>query len=332
LAAAVPSSAWRRRWRRQRGIALVAALWFLILLSVLAASYAAATRGDIRLAGNAVATAAAQALADAAIHRVIAAMAAAGNTAPYRLDGTPYAWAFGDGQVRFIIEDESGKIDINEAEPETLAALFQVAGADARQARTLAEGIAVFRGSLQPADEAAAVEDAGGQRNSNAFVLVDELIQVPGMTGDLFERVAPLVTVYTASPEPNRTVSSPEVLSVLQWLESRSGGGITTGAGQRVAAGRSDRRQRLADAVQGLQQATGRGGDGGPSVLEEGAEEPTFGQGVYTIHAEGMSGSGAVYVREAVVRISAEESPPYGMLAWRQGPRWLFPVQRRWLE
>jgi hypothetical protein len=154
------------------------------------------------------------------------------------------------------------------------------------------------------------------------------------MTGDLFERVAPLVTVYTASPEPNRTVSSPEVQAVLQWLEGRSGGGITTGAAQRVTAGRSDRRQRLAAAVQGLQQATGRGaGDGGgPSVLEEGEEEPVFGQGVYTIHAEAMSGGGAVFVREAVVRISAEESPPYGMLAWRQGPRWLFPLERRWLE
>lgn len=310
----------------------MAALWFLVLLSVLAASYAAATRGDIRLARNAVASAEAQAVADAAIHRVIAAMAAASDTAPYRIDGTPYAWAFADGQVRFIIEDESGKIDINEAEPDMLTALFQVAGADARQARTLAEAVAVFRGSLLPADEAAAVEDAGGQRNSSAFVLVDELMQVPGMTGDLFERVAPLVTVYTASPEPNRSVSSPEVLTVLQWLEGRSGGGITTGAEQRVSAGRSDRRQRLAAAVQGLQQATGRGAGDGPSVLEEGEPEPLFGQGIYTIHAEAMSGDGAVFVREAVVRVSAEESPPYGILAWRQGPRWLFPLQRRWLE
>ncbi len=46
--------------------------------------------------------------------------------------------------------------------------------------------------------------------------------------------------------------------------------------------------------------------------------------GIYTIHAEARLASGAVFAREAVVRLAGGPQP-YRIEAWRQGTRRLFP-------
>ena len=56
---------------RQRGIALIAVLWGLVLLAIIAASVTATSRTETRLAHNLVENAKAQALADAGIHRAV---------------------------------------------------------------------------------------------------------------------------------------------------------------------------------------------------------------------------------------------------------------------
>ncbi len=56
---------------RNRGIALVVVLWTLLLLSLIAASFLALTRGEIGVARNAVDNARAEALADAGVHRAV---------------------------------------------------------------------------------------------------------------------------------------------------------------------------------------------------------------------------------------------------------------------
>ncbi len=45
---------------------------------------------------------------------------------------------------------------------------------------------------------------------------------------------------------------------------------------------------------------------------------------VYTVHAEGRTDSGAVFVREAVVRMVRNSAEAFRFHAWRQGRRRLF--------
>lgn len=325
----------------QRGFALVAALWVLLLVSILAASYSLTARTGVGLARNAVGAAEAEALADAGVHRVMAGLVATTETPFYRIDGTPYQWAFGTGLVRFTVEDESGKIDINTASAKLISALLQVTGVRAKDADAEADAIVSYRerltGETNSASDStegtapAAEDGTAPPSRSLAFALVEELLRVPGISGDLYRRVAPFITVYTGAEEPDENAALPETALALNIAKAGGAGG---GAGVKQAELRArleDRRNSLGAAVQQREQGSlggGSAGAGSPRSLLSGSDEkPNAGNGSVLIHAEAMTAGGSVFVREAVVRLSLEQSPPYVTLAWRQGARWLFPLE-----
>ncbi len=323
---------------------LVAVLWVLLLLSLLAASYALTVRTSVALARNAVGSAEAEALASAGIHRAMAGLVASIDPPLFRLDGTPYGWGFADGEVRFTIADEGGKIDLNAARPELLSALFQTVGMRAKEADSLAAAIDTYRKRVNGEEEGQTSEPSGdepadGQSTgalpgsadrSLAFALVEEVLRVPGFSGDLYHLVAPSLTVYSGSDQPDETNAPPDVAMALHMVEAGSAGG---GAGAKQAELRArldERRSRLGAAVRSRESESLGGGAasaGSPRSLLGGSNsEGTAGNGTVLIHAEAMTAGGSVFVREAVIRISLEQSPPYVVLAWRQGARWLFPL------
>ena len=63
-----------------------------------------------------------------------------------------------------------------------------------------------------------------------------------------------------------------------------------------------------------------------PQIIREGRTTARSRVKIYTIHAEGRAASGAVFAREAVVRVIGGETP-YRFLAWRQGRRQLFGLE-----
>lgn len=339
---------------RQRGMVLVAALWVLLLLSMLAVSYSLTARTNVTLARNIVGAAAAEALADAGVHRIIAGLAGSSDPPPFRLDGTPYAWAFGNGLVRMALDDEGGKIDINVAEPKLLSALMQTVGIRAKQADALAAAIDTYRKLVSDENDAGRNNETGGQpaaktagadqasrpagaadtespNRSMAFALVEELLRVPGVSGDLYQRIAPFLTIYTGAETPEEDNAAPEVVMALHIAESGGAGG---GAGVKQAelqARLDQRRSQLGDAVHTREQGSLGGGSaaaGSPrSLLGDSAAAARQGNGTVLVHAEAMTEGGSVFVREAVIRVSLEQSPPYVILAWRHGRRWLFPLE-----
>jgi general secretion pathway protein K len=321
---------------RERGFVLVAALWMLILLSVLAASYSSSTRTNLALARNIVGGAEAEALADAGLNRVVAGLLAPLDPPVLRADGTPYVWVFDTGEVRFTIEDEGAKVDINAASRTLLAALLQAVGLGFKEADALALVIVRYRGdtptdatapSSEPVDEDT---DAEPEPQPLPFTLIEELLQVPGMTGDVYARIAPLITVHTGLEQPEESVALPEVRMAIDIV--RSGG--TGGAGVKQAelkARAAERRSRLGEAVRSRESGLGGGAAaaGTPrSILGEAEASQQSDVGTMMIHAEARADGGSVFVREAVVRLSVEQSPPFVVLAWRQGKRWLFPLER----
>ncbi len=309
--------------RHQRGIALIAVLWVLILLAFLAASFSSSTRTEANLARNLVENAKAEALADAGVYRAIAGLAIPIEEGGLRVDGTVYAWAFGEGEVRFAIHDEGGKIDLNGASVDLLKGLFRTIGLDEQDAADLADAIGDFRdenddrrpGGAEDTDYQAANLPHGAK--DAPFELIGELLQVKGMTGELYRRLRPLLTVYTGEDVPDRFTAPPEVQAALSAV-------LPEDLEEDIAeeeAEEAARREEEQAATPSTALPTSL------STLEEGGSDARSELGIYTVHSEGRSAGGAVYGRDVVVRVEEGGDPPHLFLAWGQGRRELFPLE-----
>jgi general secretion pathway protein K len=194
--------------RREEGIALIAVLWMLTLLSIVAAALSLETHFSTRIARNTAENAAVRAAADAGIQRAILDLATS-TGAPtdgpgkFRADGTVYTWQFAHSTVHISVRDEGSKIDLNQAPEALLAALFASVGVDPGKAQSLADAIADYRDDdnlpRPRGAEEAEYRDAGlawGPKNA-PFQTVEELQQVLGMTPEIYGRVAPDLSVYS---------------------------------------------------------------------------------------------------------------------------------------
>jgi general secretion pathway protein K len=313
--------------KQDRGIALIAVLWVMTLLSLLAASFSGSSRTQADLARNAFENARAEAAADAGLFRAIAALMAPIEEANIRVDGTAYGWAFADAQIRFYAEDEGGKVDLNAAPIELLSALFQAVGAEPDLGDALAQRIVDFRegddGSSAAGGRRApnpAEDEEGDEDGAAVFRLVEELQQVPGITGEVYRRVASLVTVFANEPEPRIEVAPPDVQEAMTILAERATGAPPGRDRAEATSGREGTRPSQPD-------EDAEGGDRADfgDIDRGGQLNPRSGVNIFTVHVEAQTLSGAVFVREAVVAPEPGAEPPYRVLDWRRGRPALFP-------
>lgn len=184
---------------RDRGFALVAVLWALLLLGALAAAVAGGARTEAALARNgadsAVAVAAAEAGVNLAIERLIG-MVGIGGTDP-------------DGASRFEIEvvgvpvriamfDTCGRVDLNEAPPELLEAVF--AGAGLTPARAYADRVIEHR----------------RQRRFEIEAALRPLLELDAAT---WARLRDQVTIHCRQPGIDRRVAPRDLLARLPGID-----------------------------------------------------------------------------------------------------------------
>lgn len=285
-----------------RGVALVAVLWMLALLSVIAGSLVYTTRTELAIAGNVVSMAQAEAAADAGIHKAIGELLSPRPTDPqsWKANGLVHFWEFGAARLAVTITDEGGKIDLNAADPQLLRNLFISRGLDESAADSLIDSLADWRDpdSLKRL-HGAEKEDyiaAGlkyGPANSN-LTAIEELRQVLGMNDALYAMVVPLVTVFSGQPGINPASAAREVLLTLP------------GANRAMVDAYVSERQTAAE--QGLQ----------PPMFPLAAPYLS-GANVtaVTIQATAVMSDNANFSREAVVRLTGDRSAPFAVLAWR---------------
>ena len=127
--------------------------------------------------------------------------------------------------MRLTVQDEAGKIDLNMVQPDLLLRLLTSAGVDLMAAQTLADRILDWRDpgigerlNGAKASEYRAAGYAYGPRNG-PFESVEELKLVMGMTPDLFDAIAPALTVYSQTPWVDPTFAPPEVLRRLPGID-----------------------------------------------------------------------------------------------------------------
>ena len=298
----------------RRGIALIAVLWVVTLLAVVAASFTTTVRTETKLARNSLDNAEARALADAGVHRAVLALldprgdkledmlpTGDGN---WWLDGVPRRFDFGGAEVWVSVQDEGGKIDLNRAPDALLRSLFLSAGLDGNAAAALVDAVADFRDADDLVRLNGAEDDdyrAAGLPNEakdKPFEAIEELKQVIGMTPRLYRAVAPFLTVYSRRGRIDLMTAPREVLLAVP--------GVDPNEVDALLAARA-----AIEGPIGRTPLTPLTGVRGYFSLSS--------RRVFTVRAEAHTESGAAFVREAVVRLTRDRDTPFRFLTWRQG-------------
>jgi general secretion pathway protein K len=289
--------------RPQAGIALVLALWLTVLLTVIASGFAFSMRTEAMAARNALSLARVRAAAAGGIERAAYELGRPRLPGAWTPDGALHTWQEDDITLRVVAVDEAARIDLNVASEALLRSMFASVGVDPDRAVHLAQAIEDWR---DPDDlkrpngaEEADYRQAGlaYTPGNGPFETVADVARVLGMTGDVYDRIAPLVTVHSRQAGVNPGTASREVLLALPNVTAEA---VDAFIAQRDAARDAGRSPPPFPPAQ---------------AFLSGAVP------VWRIAAEASLPDGVTFAREAVLRPSADPQRPLIALAWLELPR-----------
>jgi general secretion pathway protein K len=291
---------------REEGIALVLVIWVVTLLMAIAGAFLYAMRTDARAARNAALIARGEALAQAAVSRaVIELFKPQDGPEVWKREGGVRHWVFDKARVSVRLSDESAKIDVNTANNELLKGLFRHAGMGEDDAARLLDAVLDWRDSdslRRPlgAEEAEYAQAGYKGRPANyPFQSTEELQLVLGMTAEVYQRIAPMITVYSRQSGVNPHLARRPVLLAIPGVTAEA---VDLFLGERDLA------------------------------RSEGRMAPIFtAAGPYASYAQTAAASirvdveldeGVIVSRDAVAMLSPQfPRRPYTLLAWREVSR-----------
>jgi general secretion pathway protein K len=188
--------------KSERGIALVAVLGFLAVMSLIALGVVGASRATVVNASRNLARVQAQAAVESAVNHAVAELVAARSLLP-DIVKQPQQIQVGGYIVTVAVRPEHTKVDLNYADANLLSILFRAGGADPDTAQALAAAVEDWRDGDDLVHvngaERGAYEEAGLKYGpANAFFeSVDELRLVRGVTEPLFACLKPEITVFS---------------------------------------------------------------------------------------------------------------------------------------
>jgi len=306
LPAHVPAAAMKAGNRREKGIALILVIWVTMLLLVITGSFLYSMRIGAKAARNAASIARAEELARAAVSRtLIELFKPPGGPTLWKRDGRERQWVFEGVPVRVRLSDESGKIDINRANNELLKGLFRSAGMSEDDAASLLDAVLDWRdadsvrhpnGAEEPEYEKAGLK---ARPSNQPFQTTEELQLVLGMRPEVFQRIAPMITVYSRLPGVNPHLASRNALLAIPNVTEEQ---VDAFIAERDAARAEDRIPPMFAAAQGF-----------ASYSQVAA---------VTIRADVVLDEGITVSREAVALLTPQYARrPYTFLAWREVSR-----------
>lgn len=289
---------------RQRGIAFIVVLWVLTLLAVLLSGFILVARTEMLQARHLFDGATARYAAEAGVSRVVREMLNPDIQTRWVPDGRAYEFDFEGATVKIEIQDESGKIDINQADETVLVPMFQQLGLDVIDAQRLSDAIIDWRDVDDLVRPMGAEDDdyeAAGLPYGSAdvpFTTIGELQQVLGMNYELFEKLEPEITIYGGAGRPSPAYATEFGLMLYP--------NMNPALAQQLVQQR--RQLNPADGGAGLAMPDGT------SLLAGG------GGGTYTVRSEARLKNGAKTTLEATIRLGgAPGARAYSILKWREG-------------
>ncbi len=290
----------------QRGIALVLVLWAIALMAVLLGSFALIAHTEHLESRHVFDAVTARYDAEAGLERAVFELRNSDPALRWVPDGRPYEFDFDQAHVTVEVNDESGKIDLNVADPTMLTSLFISVGVELAAAMALADAIQDWRDpddSARPnGAELAEYKQAGlsyGPRNA-PFQTVSEVQQVLGMDYDLFRKIEPAVTIYSGSGSPNPAFAPFEALRTLP--------NMTDDLARQII----EMRQQMVPGQPGA----------APLTLPDGTPIVASGGGLtYSVKSRAVLPNGVTTVLDASIRLGGVGTAgrPYTVLRWRDG-------------
>ena len=298
--------------RSSRGVALIAVLWVVMLLSVIAGSLMMLTRTELGLARNLMLSAKAEALAEGGIHLAINELLAPAGAKRARTDGGIWRVELETSLIDISIADVTGRVDLNAAPPELIAGLFRASGAEPELADIMADRIIDWRDADEnPRPNGGEQSDYAGydppvRVGNGPFLSADEIMRVPGMTRDLWARIADAVTVHSRRPGVNPLYASKTALLALPGMDSTAADDIIAARGEAAANSTNRPASRLPAIISQVPAEARRHLTGGPS-------------NIYAVRARAELPEGAVYILEAIIEPTPANDPPWRTHEWRPG-------------
>lgn len=291
---------------RSRGAALLFVVWATAMLALIIGGYALIAHVEYLQARNLFDTTRGRYYAEAGLHRAILELRLPDPDARWIADGRSYRFMLDGAEIEVAVTDESGKLDLNIADENTLLNFFRNRGGlEDDEAIALAHAVIDWRDPDDIAMPFGAESDdyrrAGysyGAKNAY-FDTVAELQQVMGMDYELFRKLEPAVTVYAGRNQPNPAYASADALLALPDMTPEL-------AEEFVALRRS---MSLNDpATMGL------------LTLPDGTPVMAGGGGfTYSVRSRATLPNGAYGLLEATIRIggAAANGRPFVILRWR---------------
>ena len=288
---------------RRRGVALLIVLWILVLLSIVSGTLALLANAEVMEARTLFDGTRARAAAVGGLHRAVFELRNPNRETRWVPDGRNYEFELGDATVQLSIVDETGKLDLNSAEEQTLRRLFETQGLEPQRAAQVTDAVLDWRdpdelvrpnGAELPEYESAGL--AYGPRNG-ALATVEELQQVLGVSYRLYEAVEPAITVFSGRNQINAAFAPPEALATLPQMEAAE----------------------VRDFVEQREQQSGQGRQ--PLTLPDGTSVmPQRGGLTYSITSRATLDNDAWSQVKATVRLGTDRlGQPFRIVRWREG-------------
>ena len=290
-------------FKRQKGVALVLVLWILLLVTISTGAYTLTARMDQLEAHTVLSGTQARMAAEAGINLAVLSLRDPDELTRMIPDGRSYYMAFEGITVEVQVTDERGKMNANSADEEAYINLLTANGLDTTEAELLAAAIAdwVDPDEIERANgaELESYEMAGisvGPAN-RGFVMVEEMLQVLGMSWDLYSAIAPGLTVYSGSSVPDPAYAPMEALLALPDMTEED-------ARNFIAQRHSEESLSELDLT-----------------LPNGEVAMARGRGLtYSILAKATMPNGIWDQVEATIRLGgSSDGRPYRVLRWREG-------------
>lgn len=306
---------------KTRGLALVLVLWLLALMVGVVGAFALTSRIEGLLGRSALSLVQARLAAEAGTELAVLRMREVDPQRRMVPDGRPYHLDFEGIRVTLRVHDETGRLDLNTTDPETLARLFEFHGVEEPQALALADAIADWRdpddlvmmhGAEDPDYQAAGLPYGAADM---PFTSVAEVQRVLGMSPDLFARVAPSLTVHSGRPV-NADFADAAVLHALGMAAEDIAGIV--GAREPTPGDRSgDAREAPTDTPPRQGPPTVQV----PPTAADGRDLSASGSGTYSIDALAALADGTRLLLTQTVRVGAGDAAgrPYVVLGTREG-------------
>jgi general secretion pathway protein K len=252
----------------ERGMILIALLWVLAALSLLALNLSSTVRSEVNVASASGQAGKAYFFArgglEAALYRLVYPLAdPEKQKARFRYrDGMNHFWMkSGDWFCHVAVQDEAGKVDLNFANEAVLKRLVQNTGIAEQQAEAVVESIVRWR--EQDTSESRRNDAFTGKKRS--FSSIEELLLVRGVNRELLygriakgkdgevrmrRGLADYLTVYSEKAQVNLNYAEPEVIAALPGVDPQTADTIVSArAEESLSTGRAA--QRIAGLLPG---------------------------------------------------------------------------------